>query len=752
MRDEAKPSDVAAERHADAAAVEMRLAVVLYGGISLAIYMHGVVKELFRLVEASHTFVAAPTADNPFPSGSTHALYFDALRRRHHEQGVPTRVAVDIISGTSAGGINGVVLAKGLAVGAAQDGLTDLWLGEGDISRLVEGPRWIPYPLRVVAALVRRRPPLRGDRFCRVLSAALADMDTRRHGTTLVPDGLPLRLFVSVADLRGLRRRFPLGDPAYVEDRVHHQVMRFTHTDGRNDFAPGSEHPLAFAGRASSSLPGGFPPLNVADYAAHVGISPEELLHRLHDHLAVYQAEPDADLSEAYFVDGGIIDNFPFEAAVAAIPTQPASTEVDRRLLYLEPDPAPSGADGHAAGRGRPTLREGIIQGLFSARTHEPIAASLEEIADRNAQVRMIRDVIEATFPTIRHAVDDLIPATVDTDGLWAATQAAERRAAQTTVGHGDGYEALRRASLTDTFADMVLRRHGLPAATTPARFITASFRAVLRSGTVPVETAGDVAYQQRHTRFLLAGVGWWYRDQSDGTGGIPARPLLDMVKSSLRDHLASLRATTVRVQDLPEVAGAADKVLSPDLAWDAIKQNQTPERFAADHFDELDALAATYHRHLAAQLAEHPRRLTQLVAETVAGWPEPARGDMLVRYLGFPMWDRLTFPLQALTGLDERAHVEVSRFSPDEARHLPGVDLRGRRLWHLGALFRRSHREHDYLVGRLHGLGQLLRLLGDDSAETWRLGAPTILDEEANRLSPKVIEELRPKARIPSA
>ncbi len=32
---------------------ELRLAVVLYGGVSLAIYMHGTTKELHRLVKAS---------------------------------------------------------------------------------------------------------------------------------------------------------------------------------------------------------------------------------------------------------------------------------------------------------------------------------------------------------------------------------------------------------------------------------------------------------------------------------------------------------------------------------------------------------------------------------------------------------------------------------------------------------------------------------------------------------------------------
>ena len=42
-----------AERSETGGVRELRLAVVLYGGASLAIYMHGTTKELHRLVKAS---------------------------------------------------------------------------------------------------------------------------------------------------------------------------------------------------------------------------------------------------------------------------------------------------------------------------------------------------------------------------------------------------------------------------------------------------------------------------------------------------------------------------------------------------------------------------------------------------------------------------------------------------------------------------------------------------------------------------
>jgi predicted acylesterase/phospholipase RssA len=44
-------------------------------------------------------------------------------------------VSVDIISGTSAGGINGVCLAKVLARNGSLEALKRLWIDEGDLKK-----------------------------------------------------------------------------------------------------------------------------------------------------------------------------------------------------------------------------------------------------------------------------------------------------------------------------------------------------------------------------------------------------------------------------------------------------------------------------------------------------------------------------------------------------------------------------------------------------------------------------------------
>ncbi len=103
---------------------ELRIALVCFGGISLAVYMHGISKEILKLVRASRALHAIVDrsqraqasffdhTDRADPEYDTEEVYFELLREigRHYE----LRVVVDIVAGASAGGINGTMLARAL--------------------------------------------------------------------------------------------------------------------------------------------------------------------------------------------------------------------------------------------------------------------------------------------------------------------------------------------------------------------------------------------------------------------------------------------------------------------------------------------------------------------------------------------------------------------------------------------------------------------------------------------------------------
>ena len=158
---------------------ELRLAVVLYGGASLAIYMHGTTKELQRLVKASALADRGSVATTE--SERVYGELLTAIASRD-SAGVRTRVVVDVVAGTSAGGINGVYLAKALAHNRSQDALRDLWLERGDIKVLLRGPAWLPAFLKVPLAPCWRAQEavLKGDAIAQWMFEALQDMDSGR--------------------------------------------------------------------------------------------------------------------------------------------------------------------------------------------------------------------------------------------------------------------------------------------------------------------------------------------------------------------------------------------------------------------------------------------------------------------------------------------------------------------------------------------------------------------------------------------
>jgi hypothetical protein len=100
---------------------ELRIALVCFGGVSLAVYMHGVSKEVLKLVRASRALHdiedrKARTAAAVDPRGrgddtfDTETVYFDLLRDIGRD--VELRVIVDIIAGASAGGINATMVRR----------------------------------------------------------------------------------------------------------------------------------------------------------------------------------------------------------------------------------------------------------------------------------------------------------------------------------------------------------------------------------------------------------------------------------------------------------------------------------------------------------------------------------------------------------------------------------------------------------------------------------------------------------------
>ena len=242
---------------------------------------------------------------------------------------------------------------------------------------------------------------------------------------------------------------------------------------------------------------------------------------------------------------------------------------------------------------------------------------------------------------------------------------------------------------------------------------------------------SSDVPYRVRRLRFVVQGVNDLYPNAAPGL-----RPQLDVAKHQLYQFIDTIDAALApdSVRDvLPHGGPFADEALANFLD----KDPDPPQTVAAEHEAELSAMMAALSSHLDKHLEGSSLEMLQRFNELSTAWDEDLRNAVLVRFIGFPLWDTAIFPLMSLSEIQQFSPIRVARFSPDGARRLStrgAAKLEGIGVHHFGAFFSRKARERDYLWGRLDGAEQLLHLLDVEPGSGDELYR-SILDEEAAAL-----------------
>ncbi len=797
-------------------AKQLRLGLVCYGGSSLAIYMHGITKEIHRLARASAIRSAGGTPDRP--SEQRYAELLDRLSPADGDA-PDLRVIVDVISGTSAGGINGIYLAKALVGNRPLDALRDLWFDRGDMNELAVGPRKVgrDLPIRVNAGpihinrrikawpiswkaklpmLLLRAPkwePLRGDDMSRWLYEALETMDRATPQppslTSLLPRAHPLDLFVTITDFYGYRRKIPLSRPPFVTDVRHRHALDFHfELPGTNDF--GDNPGLAFAARTTSCFPGVFPPVRPSKFGTVIGAGMDTFVNRCFRIYTLSDAEP----NETYFIDGGVLDNKPFGWAIdTIIHKRPAESEVDRRLLYIEPDPAK--AEGRQGGD-RPDPLAVVAGAMSTIPRDEPILDELLGVQAHNELVERVRDVVEANFARVAVRVRSIRDLEHDLrykppeSWPWPDwnDEVHDLSIAEAGMTYAT-YLRLKISSVLDGLASSICSVCDYPDESNQALLVRETVRAWGRQNDLfenvardaegepcreddedvelpefrptPGQTqflqSFDLGYMRRRLRFLVAGVNWWYR--CVGEPNFPDRPELDSAKAIIYQTIGTLNALAeLRIgedsdEDARQQVHALHQQIESVFAEDQLKAflaNPGPDgtKYADKRAADLTGLFTAAQAFLNEQLKNFvPALLAQLVQHPVLS-NDQRRRDLVVRYLGFPIWDVLLYPVQALSQVGEGDHINVTRISPYEANVLPtrpDDKVKGKRLGHFYAFFHREARENDYLWGRLDAAEELIQLVfqaagNPDAEEDIRLACQqsfdAVLDEETNALT----------------
>jgi patatin-related protein len=248
----------------------------MYGGVSLAIYINGVAQELYHLVRATGTKTAEDNTRKYLFSDEELAGAGKVYRRLGEM--LNSRFVVDLLSGTSAGGINAVFLAKSLANGETFEQLKQLWIQEGDIGILIndresgldkEGLKFSGEPASL----------LNSQRMYYKLLYALDTMNPDLPAAGGAPAGRSpyvdeLDLFVTATDIRGLIQKNRLAGGTTEEYR-YKNVFRFRYATAEaaggedvNDFEAKNSPFLAFAARCTSAFPFAFEPMRLDDVKA----------------------------------------------------------------------------------------------------------------------------------------------------------------------------------------------------------------------------------------------------------------------------------------------------------------------------------------------------------------------------------------------------------------------------------------------------------------------------------------------------
>jgi patatin-related protein len=691
---------------------ETRLGIVMYGGVSLAVYENGVAQELFRAVRSD-----APIGDL---RSATPTIY------RLVKAIADTEIFVDIVSGTSAGGINGVMLAYALANAKDFTQAASLWLEKGDFLALLRKP-----DEEDVSSVLDSR-----GYYHKSLTQAFQMIDDHPFGERYESE---IDLFVTGTDVHG--RVFTefddQGNPIDVKE--HRSVFMLSYRPERkNEFDRKDIDALAKLCRLTSCFPVAFEPVHVCDPGARPAdwsdqdVATDETLRRwgklTHD---------------AFFLDGGLLDNKPFSYTVNAIFGRLAERDVDRLLLYVEPDP--EHFDDKRL-KETPNVVKAASDALIAIPGYESIAGDLQAIAERNTKLARYADTTEQL--KAETAGEDRLGQNFDEAAILGSKKDPRVRI----------YINARLAQLRDRALLGILKVNGEMQLLSgesrhAAKVLVDSFEDWPGEG---LDTLGefDVLYRLRRLYHVVYSIKSRIYDENRPE---PERivhyqdvwrrlnhqiKVLEMIRFVLESVIDNSK---IQFKDLavkkPNAALASGKwqlvrnllaaalAPSPRLGTAGVRDWGTtvdPQRREEERTDRDDLMADLKSR-IRALFEKDGSDLAPPVGNLLLNTDQQERqiltllfpGDPIrIAYCNFIVLDSYLFPLEQMGKIDAKDPIRTVRVSPIDSRFgfgknmSVGEKLCGRSLGHFGGFLKRSWRANDLMWGRLDALCQIVQCI----------------------------------------
>jgi predicted acylesterase/phospholipase RssA len=682
-------------------ATEVRLAFAFNGGVSLAIWIGGVTDEVLRCINGGR-LAAEGGLDEA--NGNPYAAVCAEL-------GVVPKA--DVLTGTSAGGLNAAFLATAISHGCTDlEAIRRLWLEHGSFDLMMRSAD-DPTLVSLLAGDENFLPHI--EDALRRLAAA---------GTVFREPDPPVVVHLTSTSLSGQVTRLRDGQ-ATIASVDHRAEFVFHNRDFDFDADPQALRRMARACRSSASFPGAFEPSAV----------PSSLFEERH----TWGLFDDGDATTKPVIDGGILVNLPAQAALEAIVRQPSRERVQRVLALVVPDPS-GAADGDRVED--PTLGVVLRKALVGIPLSQSLTDFVRELDDHNREVRARRSARDALFAEL---------GTADPVGAW-------REMAGLAEALLPAYRATRLAATLDP--SRLARHRGLRLVAREAGLGDLLDVRATRAPWVPERlSVGEDSWcwGSSAVRRLASVLITW------------VNMVADWAPPPTGDELLALKATIAgarsRAERIAPGAGVLAGLLADELALDGSSLSAAFERACARWPGGADPPASI--RALNAEiatLADCFGRLVELARASMERWPHDQAGQALrgvVRLADGASQEAGGLSMLLLcvevvegsfAGADPRPDQEVRlvQFTATGscdidplARTDPSAKLAGVELAHFGAFLKGSWRANDWLWGRLDAAQRLLRLL--DAAVDNRLTRDGTLEQHTSAVQAAILREELP-------
>jgi patatin-related protein len=362
---------------------EVQLGLVVYGGVSLAIYTHGVCQEFYNAVRGRGIYKLVKALTD-------------------------ADLVVDVISGSSAGGINGILLGYAIANSTDREmvdfnAFARIWRDSGDLLKVLQKPNL--FKSQVTGASSHRESFYQRG----LLRAMIEGVERKlpRSPQEWFSTTRELDLAIAGTDYLGKVDRTIDESGINLGAKNHRTLFRLKHRQGRKEPFNPHYHDLDLPRTANDTyqalvklcqITAGIPaifPLVEVGLADRLNFVDRQLVTwgKLAKH---YSPDLPTDRDDKlYFLDGGLLDNTPLTCLMKEAYYRLPSRSSQRKLFYIDPNPEHLNDRLQFKGKKQSRMDQTLQAAVLSIPIHQSITNDLRTIHEHNHKVRRYQTLID---------------------------------------------------------------------------------------------------------------------------------------------------------------------------------------------------------------------------------------------------------------------------------------------------------------------------------------------------------------------